>query len=107
MQVRPEIQDSFRKRLARFSTEYDRSRHIFRWRNRDHSRWVTTTSARSTSKNVRPQPVKRRTAQQKGSRIMSETKPIEKRCEFVFLFDVTLGNPNGDPDAGNQPRVDP
>ena len=38
---------------------------------------------------------------------MSEMKPIEKRCEFVFLFDVTLGNPNGDPDAGNQPRVDP
>lgn len=38
---------------------------------------------------------------------MSETKPIEKRCEFVFLFDVTHGNPNGDPDAGNQPRVDP
>ncbi len=38
---------------------------------------------------------------------MSETKPIEKRCEFVFLFDVMHGNPNGDPDAGNQPRVDP
>src|ERR1039457_6750507 len=38
---------------------------------------------------------------------MSETKQIEKRCEFVFLYDVTHGNPNGDPDAGNQPRVDP
>jgi CRISPR-associated protein Csd2 len=38
---------------------------------------------------------------------MSETKPIENRCEFVFLFDVVHGNPNGDPDAGNQPRVDP
>ncbi len=38
---------------------------------------------------------------------MNETKPIEKRCEFVLLFDVTHGNPNGDPDAGNQPRVDP
>lgn len=29
------------------------------------------------------------------------------RQEFVFLFDVTDGNPNGDPDAANQPRVDP
>lgn len=30
-----------------------------------------------------------------------------KRHEFVLLFDVTNGNPNGDPDAGNMPRVDP
>lgn len=29
------------------------------------------------------------------------------RQEFVLLFDVTNGNPNGDPDAGNLPRVDP
>ena len=29
------------------------------------------------------------------------------RYDFVFLFDVTDGNPNGDPDAGNLPRVDP
>ncbi|RJO77692.1 type I-C CRISPR-associated protein Cas7/Csd2 [Nocardia panacis] len=28
------------------------------------------------------------------------------RHDIVFLFDVTDGNPNGDPDAGNQPRVD-
>ena len=32
---------------------------------------------------------------------------IEKRYDFIFLFDVKNGNPNGDPDAGNQPRVDP
>lgn len=32
---------------------------------------------------------------------------IEKRYDFVFLFDVQDGNPNGDPDAGNLPRVDP
>jgi len=32
---------------------------------------------------------------------------IEKRCDFVLLFDCELGNPNGDPDAGNQPRLDP
>lgn len=30
-----------------------------------------------------------------------------KRKDFLFLFDVTDGNPNGDPDAGNQPRIDP
>jgi CRISPR-associated protein Csd2 len=29
------------------------------------------------------------------------------RIDFVFLFDVTDGNPNGDPDAGNSPRTDP
>lgn len=32
---------------------------------------------------------------------------IEKRYDFVFLFDVQDGNPNGDPDAGNLPRIDP
>lgn len=32
---------------------------------------------------------------------------IDKRYDFVLLFDVTNGNPNGDPDAGNLPRLDP
>ncbi len=32
---------------------------------------------------------------------------INKRYEFVYLFDVSNGNPNGDPDAGNLPRLDP
>ncbi len=32
---------------------------------------------------------------------------IENRYDFVYLFDVTNGNPNGDPDAGNLPRLDP
>jgi CRISPR-associated protein Csd2 len=31
---------------------------------------------------------------------------ISKRYDFIFLFDVKDGNPNGDPDAGNLPRVD-
>jgi len=31
---------------------------------------------------------------------------LDNRYEFVFLFDVKDGNPNGDPDAGNLPRVD-
>lgn len=30
-----------------------------------------------------------------------------KRHDFIFLFDVENANPNGDPDAGNMPRVDP
>ena len=32
---------------------------------------------------------------------------IDRRHDFVLYFDVTDGNPNGDPDAGNLPRVDP
>lgn len=31
---------------------------------------------------------------------------IENRYEFIMLFDVENGNPNGDPDAGNMPRID-
>ena len=34
-------------------------------------------------------------------------EPIRNRYEFVILFDVENGNPNGDPDAGNMPRIDP
>lgn len=34
-------------------------------------------------------------------------EPIQNRYEFVLLFDVENGNPNGDPDAGNLPRIDP
>lgn len=36
---------------------------------------------------------------------MSEA--IKNRYEFMIIFDVENGNPNGDPDAGNMPRVDP
>ena len=32
---------------------------------------------------------------------------IKNRYEFVIFFDVENGNPNGDPDAGNMPRIDP
>jgi len=32
---------------------------------------------------------------------------MQNRYEFVYLFDVENGNPNGDPDAGNMPRIDP
>ena len=31
---------------------------------------------------------------------------IKNRYDFVFYFDVENGNPNGDPDAGNMPRID-
>lgn len=36
-----------------------------------------------------------------------ERNVIKNRYEFVMLFDVENGNPNGDPDAGNMPRTDP
>jgi CRISPR-associated protein Csd2 len=32
---------------------------------------------------------------------------VENRCDFVLYFEVINGNPNGDPDAGNMPRIDP
>src|SRR3546814_3926104 len=35
------------------------------------------------------------------------SKPVTNRHEFILYFDVTNGNPNGDPDAGNMPRLDP
>lgn len=34
-------------------------------------------------------------------------EPIKNRYDFVLIFDVKDGNPNGDPDAGNLPRIDP
>ena len=37
----------------------------------------------------------------------SEAIPLARRHEFVLFFDVANGNPNGDPDAGNMPRLDP
>ncbi len=38
---------------------------------------------------------------------MNETTALANRYEFLFLFDCQNGNPNGDPDSGNAPRVDP
>ena len=37
----------------------------------------------------------------------SITTDVERRQDFVLLFDVKDGNPNGDPDAANLPRLDP
>lgn len=37
---------------------------------------------------------------------MSEKSSVQKRYDFTLFFDVKDGNPNGDPDAGNLPRVD-
>lgn len=34
------------------------------------------------------------------------TTPVSNRYDFVLLYDVSYGNPNGDPDAGNMPRID-
>lgn len=40
---------------------------------------------------------------------MSKTSdtPVQNRYDIVYLFDIADGNPNGDPDAGNLPRIDP
>lgn len=38
---------------------------------------------------------------------MTRPAALQQRHEFVLYFDVTDGNPNGDPDAGNMPRMDP
>lgn len=35
------------------------------------------------------------------------SNPVTNRHEFILYFDVANGNPNGDPDAGNMPRLDP
>ena len=35
------------------------------------------------------------------------TKILTNRHDFLLFFEVTNGNPNGDPDAGNMPRIDP
>ena len=37
---------------------------------------------------------------------MNSEEKVEKRYDFVLFFDVKDGNPNGDPDSGNLPRID-
>ena len=37
----------------------------------------------------------------------SDAQAVGNRYDFVYLFDIADGNPNGDPDAGNLPRLDP
>ena len=37
---------------------------------------------------------------------METNNQISHRYDFVYIFDVQDGNPNGDPDAGNLPRID-
>ena len=37
---------------------------------------------------------------------MNPAQPLAHRYDFVLIFDVKDGNPNGDPDAGNMPRLD-
>ena len=39
--------------------------------------------------------------------MMTDSPAVRNRHEFVLFFDVVNGNPNGDPDAGNLPRLDP
>ena len=37
----------------------------------------------------------------------SDRTPVANRYDIVYFFDITDGNPNGDPDSGNLPRLDP
>ena len=39
--------------------------------------------------------------------VVSDQSLLNKRIEFSLFFEVVNGNPNGDPDAGNMPRIDP
>jgi CRISPR-associated protein Csd2 len=41
------------------------------------------------------------------SDLANDRRPISNRYDLVYFFDITDGNPNGDPDAGNLPRLDP
>ena len=43
---------------------------------------------------------------QKIHRRLAMSNPIQNRYDFIIFFDVQDGNPNGDPDAGNLPRID-
>jgi CRISPR-associated protein Csd2 len=43
----------------------------------------------------------------KTKKEITKMEPMNKRYDFILLFDVKNGNPNGDPDAGNSPRIDP
>jgi CRISPR-associated protein Csd2 len=45
--------------------------------------------------------------QKKTKENLKMNNSIKNRYEFVILYDVENGNPNGDPDAGNMPRIDP
>jgi CRISPR-associated protein Cas7/Csd2, subtype I-C/DVULG len=44
---------------------------------------------------------------QKQATDIHEFPALARRIDFSLFFDVTNGNPNGDPDAGNMPRIDP
>ena len=67
-----------------------------------HQRQALFTNVKSRS----PRQLRRRKPTEEFT--MSQSSPvITNRYDFVYLFDVADGNPNGDPDAGNQPRIDP
>src|SRR5436190_20555553 len=48
-----------------------------------------------------------RVLKRRSSMATAVVNDVNRRHDFVLFFDVTDGNPNGDPDAGNLPRVDP
>src|SRR5207244_1509635 len=60
----------------------------------------------SHGKTRRENPITNSQSQRAAKMSTNHTNP-KKRHDFVLIFDVTDGNPNGAPDAGNLPRVDP
>src|SRR5277367_1434648 len=75
-------------------------RRHYCWRTRADLLSATITSAPRDPRRASIPKLRRKT-------MPSETPALSKRHEFVLFFDVTNGNPNGDPDAGNMPRMDP
>ena len=72
---------------------------VFPWRNAAHSNSDIISKIRNDS----TKPTRTTTNRE---RTMTDRKPIENRYDFTILFEVKDGNPNGDPDSGNMPRVD-
>jgi len=50
--------------------------------------------------------LKNKTLKTNNNKKINYMEPIKNRYDFVYIFDVLDGNPNGDPDAGNLPRID-
>src|SRR6202035_4871537 len=79
---------------------------------RSRSRGRACSRSGTTSRSLMNAPAAVRTLPEKMTltplpRRPKMPKPVETRYEFLFLFDCENGNPNGDPDAGNSPRLDP
>src|SRR5215510_9655193 len=76
------------------------SRHTWTCMSKADLQLATTTSGKISSPGRTLQTLPRTYIER------TQKMALAKRYDFVLLFDVADGNPNGDPDAGNLPRVD-